>query len=206
MEGLRRGAHLEWWVAARALPGQAASGDLHLVHEQLHGALLAVVDGLGHGKEAATAAQTAIQTLRAGAREPIVSLVSRCHDELRGTRGVVMSLAAFEAEGSTLTWLGIGNVEGLVLRASPGSASAPIRLLLRGGVVGAHLPALRVAAFPVRPGDTLVFVTDGVGCNFDTDLDPQSPVQLLAEKILDQHGRSTDDALVLIARFLDGQP
>jgi serine phosphatase RsbU (regulator of sigma subunit) len=192
---------LEWWVAARSLPGQSDSGDHHLVHEQASGALLAAVDGLGHGREAATVAEIAIRTLRQGAQEHIVALVNRCHEELRGTRGVVMSLASFKAREGTLTWLGVGNVEGLVLRAG---GSSIVRLLLRRGVVGGHLPALHVATFPVRPGDTLVFATDGVGSGFDTDLDPMQPVQALAERILGEHGRGTDDALALIVRFLDG--
>jgi serine phosphatase RsbU (regulator of sigma subunit) len=198
-------AGLEWCVAARTLPGEANSGDHHLVLDQSPGALLAAVDGLGHGSEAAAAAEIAVRTLRQNAQESIVNLVGRCHQELRGTRGVVMSLASYDARDGTLTWLGVGNVVGLVLRSALESKPLAVRLLLCSGVVGRKLPALHVATFPVRPGDTLVFATDGVECNFDTDLDTDQPIQMLAERIIEQHGRSDDDALALIARFPDGR-
>ena len=43
------GPWIEWGVATRALPGQAESGDRHLVQRFPDGVLAAVVDGLGHG-------------------------------------------------------------------------------------------------------------------------------------------------------------
>src|SRR4051794_4565171 len=97
---------IEWAVASRALGGAPVSGDCHLVVARPDGALVAVVDGLGHGAEAATAAEIAVATLSAHAHEPAIQLVERCHDRLRGSRGVVMSLATFDTPGNTLTWLG----------------------------------------------------------------------------------------------------
>jgi len=48
---------IEWGLAARALPGQAVSGDLHLVQSVGDDVLLAVADGLGHGEAAEAAAR-----------------------------------------------------------------------------------------------------------------------------------------------------
>ncbi len=81
---------LEWGVATLTLAGQSESGDLHLVREVGGGVLVAVVDGLGHGEEAALAARLAVTTLDRFAGEPVGSLVQRCHEALLGTRGVVM--------------------------------------------------------------------------------------------------------------------
>src|ERR1043166_5109907 len=86
-------ALLDWGVAASALPGQAQSGDAHLVKAVATGVLVAVVDGLGHGAEAATAARTAVHTLAEHAAESVLALLQRCHVALKGSRGVVMSLA-----------------------------------------------------------------------------------------------------------------
>jgi len=192
---------MEWWAAKRTLPGQTDSGDHHLVRKLSTGALLAVVDGLGHGQDAAAAAKIAIRILRRRAQEPIVALVNHCHAALRETRGAVMSLAHFQAKEGTITWLGVGNVVGLVMRPVTGNGVQPVRLLLRGGVVGGHLPALHVSTFPVQSGDTLVFATDGIGGDFERDLVPSQSLQPLAEGILARHGLKTDDALVLLARF-----
>ena len=59
----------EWGLAARALHGQAESGDLHLVAPFAGGVLIAAVDGLGHGSEAAAAARVAVATLRDHSRD-----------------------------------------------------------------------------------------------------------------------------------------
>ncbi len=66
---------LEWGVAGQPFAGQAVSGDRHLVEPVPNGVLVAVVDGLGHGEEAAQAAQLAIATLQAYAHESVVALL-----------------------------------------------------------------------------------------------------------------------------------
>src|SRR5260370_32623458 len=85
---------IDWGVATLALPGEAESGDRHLVQPTPNGVLLAAVDGLGHGAEAGVAARTAIDLLAHYAHESLLGLVNRCHQGLLNTRGVVMSLAA----------------------------------------------------------------------------------------------------------------
>jgi serine phosphatase RsbU (regulator of sigma subunit) len=194
---------IEWAVAEVVLPGQTESGDRGLVTPTADGVLVAVVDGLGHGAEAAEAAKAAVRSLERHAAEPIIPLIRSCHRSLAGTRGVVMSVAAFDARAGTLTWVGVGNVEGLLVRAE--SAASPRResLLLRGGVVGVHLPAIVAAILPVMRGDTLIFVTDGVRSDFAIEgfTHGESPQQL-ADRILAGWGTKTDDALVLVARYL----
>jgi serine phosphatase RsbU (regulator of sigma subunit) len=196
------GTRLDWWATARALRGQTASGDRHLVHEFASGALLAVVDGLGHGPEAASAAEVAIRILRDNARDPLVTLMQRCHQALYRTRGVVMSVASLNAGTGTMAWIGVGNVEVLALGAGLKAERTRERLLLRRGVVGiSALPPLHTATIPVRAGDTFIFVTDGIAQNFDEGIDPAQPPKALADGILARHGRDTDDALVLVARL-----
>src|SRR5207247_64215 len=83
------------------------------------------------------------------------------------------------------------------------AAAAPRRglLLLRGGVVGLHLPGLAAAILPVARGDVLILATDGVrnNCSIDPFAHGDSPQQL-ADRILAGWGTKTDDALVLVAR------
>ncbi len=73
---------IEWGVAGRPLPGQKESGDRHWVKVFPQKALVAVVDGLGHGEEAAAAATTAVSTLERSSGEPPLALVQRCCQEL----------------------------------------------------------------------------------------------------------------------------
>jgi len=109
-------APLEWGMAGEPLAGQPKSGDLGLVLPFPGGVLIGVLDGLGHGDEAAVAARAAAEVLRAQPDAHVIWLVRQCHEALGETRGVVMSLASFSERYATLTWIGIGNVEGLLLR------------------------------------------------------------------------------------------
>ncbi len=192
---------VEYGVANFVLPGQGESGDRHLICCAGDGILIAAVDGIGHGEEAAYAAEAAISILKANAEEPVISLVERCHEDLRSTRGVVLSLASIDPEHGMMTWLGVGNVQGVLMRAGAQKGSAEEVLLLRGGGVGSQLPALQAAVLPIAKGDTLVFVTDGIRSEFVEGLSALESPQRAADKILKRHGKGKDDALVLVVRL-----
>ena len=70
------------------------SGDREFVCRYPNGVLIAAIDGIGHGEEAAIAANTAISVLKTNANRPVISLVQECHEALPRTRGVVMSIAS----------------------------------------------------------------------------------------------------------------
>jgi negative regulator of sigma-B (phosphoserine phosphatase) len=193
---------IDWCVASRPIAGQTVSGDMHLVKPVGRGVLMAVVDGVGHGREATLAAQTAVDVLEQNADEALIPLVQRCHEALLTTRGVVMTVAFLDTLSSSLTWLGVGNVEGRLFRGDPKSGPPSESVLLRGGMVGYKLPQLYVSVVPLRPGDLLVLVTDGIAPSFDTDIYlGQSPGRI-ADSILNRHFKRTDDALAFVARYL----
>jgi hypothetical protein len=192
---------IEWAAAARALRGESDSGDRHLVTTWPDGALLAAVDGLGHGAEAARAADLAVRTVERYAREPLTEIVERCHRSLLRTRGVALSLARWEGKERSVTWIGVGNVEGVLLHPGSGTHANRQRLLLRGGAVGVRLPALQALKTSVPFAGLLIFATDGIAGGFDQGLDASGRPQVLADQILARHSRATDDAMVLVARL-----
>ena len=103
-----------------------------------------------------------------------------------------------------MTWLGVGNVDGLLLRADPQTNPAHESLLLRGGVVGYQLPSLRPSTIHVGRGDILIFSTDGIRSGFEEEVNPEESPQQIADKIIMNYNRKTDDALVLVARYTGG--
>lgn len=180
---------------------QVESGDLSVVHCTPNHALMAAIDGIGHGKSAALAARAAAAILEASAEDPLVELVQKCHQALRSTRGVVLSLASMDFRRSLLTWIGVGNVQGILLRSNGNGHTSSDALLLRPGVVGSQLPNLQAATLLVSPGDTLAFATDGIRSDFSNDLFPYESPQRSADRILNKHCKGNDDALVFVARF-----
>lgn len=189
----------EYGVAKFVLPGEGESGDQHLVCCNESGILAAAVDGIGHGAEAANAAKAALTVLRNGVGEPIIPLVVTCHQRLRATRGVVLSIASVDVRHGLMTWLGVGNVHGVLVRADKKLTQET--LLLRGGVIGDHLPQLQAAVLPVGQGDLLVFATDGIRTDFTGTLSALENPQRAADRILKVFGNGSDDALVLALRI-----
>jgi negative regulator of sigma-B (phosphoserine phosphatase) len=105
-----------------------------------------------------------------------------------------------------MRWIGVGNVTGVLLRRDHAAASAPKALLLRAGVVGGALPPLQASTVQVSPGDTLILATDGVGSGFSGQVRASDPPQKTADDVLRTHVKGTDDATVLVARFLGEAP
>jgi serine/threonine protein phosphatase PrpC len=197
------GPLLDWGVAARPLPGEHESGDHFLVRTFDDGAALAVVDGLGHGAEAAAAARRAVAAVEAAARDPLPTLFKRCHDALVGSRGVVMSTAIIELRQSPqVTWAGVGNVDAWLLRPHAEGGKVRTSLVPRGGVLGREVPPLMPVTLPLDPGDLLVFATDGIRDGFIEAVSLQDAPQRAASRILATHGKGTDDALVLVAKYV----
>jgi phosphoserine phosphatase RsbX len=192
-------AGLEWSTAAATMPGETESGDRYWAGAVENGMMFAVIDGLGHGRAAAAVSDIAIETLARHVGDPLIELLRRCHEALRGTRGVAMSLAVFNTEDAMLTWIGVGNVEGTLLRRNAGLPSD--KLLLRNGVVGVQLPILRAGELSVKPGDILTMVTDGVTDEPPLRASMDGRIESMANGILTSAYKGTDDAMVLVARY-----
>lgn len=197
---------IEHGVAGYVLPGEAESGDHYLLHCDQHGILIAAFDGIGHGQEAANAAKIAASFLKSAPEEPIISLVEQCHERLRSTRGVVLSLASIDPLHGMMTWLGVGNVQGVLVRNDARRGTVDETLLLRAGVVGSHLPSLEAAVLRIAQGDTLIFATDGIRRDFVESLSARENPQRAADRILKEYANGSDDALVLVSRFTGIRP
>lgn len=192
---------IEWAVASRPYPGYHVSGDLHVVKPYPGGVLVAGIDGLGHGGGASEAARATGKVLEEHAGESLESLIKRCHDAIKRTRGVALSMAAF-APGGSMSWVGVGNVEGVFLRAERNARPERQGLTQRGGVVGYQLPPLQVAGIQVAQGDMLILATDGISSGFAEGVRHAEQLQDVADHLLEEFGKDTDDSLVLVVRYL----
>jgi serine phosphatase RsbU (regulator of sigma subunit) len=205
MEGtLNVAGHVvSWAVAEVPSPVHRESGDRHVVRATGEGVLIAVLDGVGQGAQAAAASRIAADTLERHAGEPPLALALRCHAELKGTRGAAMTLAFFDLEDRSVTCLGVGNVEAVLVHGAGGHRATRDRPALRAGLIGHRLPALRADVFQLEPLDTLIMATDGITRGFDENLLLLETPRQMADRILVRHRSGIDDALVLVARYLE---
>lgn len=190
-------------VAQVCAEGEQVCGDSWVALASGAGVLLAAIDGLGHGAAAGEAAERAAEVLRARPDEALPALVEACHAALADTRGAALTVARIDVRAHTLTWLGVGNVTGVLVPAVDGTPT-PAALLL-GGVVGDRLPQLVPVTLPLVPGDTVVLATDGVDGALADQLRVRGALGPLADGLLRRFRRGgADDALVLLARFAPG--
>ncbi|WP_082978693.1 SpoIIE family protein phosphatase [Mycobacterium sp. 1081908.1] len=184
------------------MPSEFTSGDRGIaVDLDGRAALFGVVDGLGHGPDAAAAALSAVDTVKRAGAERLEVLVQLCHRVLDGTRGVAMTLARVDFAESTLTWTGVGNVTAELVAKAPTGIHIRSTARLTGGIVGYRIPDIRPAqVVPIRPGDLLVMSTDGIAEDYLDHIDFAASAVDIAEGLLGKHAKETDDAMVLAAR------
>jgi phosphoserine phosphatase RsbX len=193
--------HLTWAVADRARGGAVESGDSFVVVDRDRGPLVAVLDGLGHGPEAARAARAGVDAVRRNSHHPVDALLRHSAVAVQATRGVVATVCSFDLPSCRLTWAAIGNVAGLLLDHNGGAGSRRREVVQIGGIVGYDVPHPRIATVDVRPGSLLVLATDGIHPDFREVLDTGGEPGDLANRILSSYAIEGDDALVLVARY-----
>ena len=185
-------------VWTRPRPGEDMNGDAYFISERDDETLLAVIDGLGHGRGAQEASQAALDTLSQWRGEPLGEVVLAVHDALRATRGAVMGAVVIDREHGSFTYAGVGNVEVRVL-----GTDEPARPIPSNGTLGARLSQVRVWPHRWTEGTTLVLASDGLSATWDISAYPgllsKSP-QLIAGVLLRDFCRNSDDATVLVYR------
>jgi negative regulator of sigma-B (phosphoserine phosphatase) len=192
-------ASLDRGLAGAPHAGESRSGDLAVFARTRDGALACLIDGLGHGPEAADAAEICSRVVHQHVESSAQELLNACHEALLNTRGVVMTVAWFDLEAEKLSWAGVGNVDARLVRSGPDLREEVA--LVFGGVVGYRMPQVRRATMTLERGDVLVMITDGIDGAISPALVGGGDAQTIADRIFEMHGKGTDDALALVVRY-----
>jgi hypothetical protein len=113
---------------------------------------------------------------------------------LAGTRGAVAALALVSFESNELSFSGIGNVEFQAV------SREPIRPVSLPGIVGRRVRKTKRFDYAIHPGDFFVLHSDGISSRFDARLYRELAPQVAADRILQAHGKTTDDATCVVFR------
>jgi anti-sigma regulatory factor (Ser/Thr protein kinase) len=171
------------------------NGDAYLVKEWNGKTLLAVVDGLGHGEDAAVASTKARQYVLENHTRDVEQIVSGLHTHLRGTRGAVAGLVRIDRMEHRLIFCGIGNIDVSIV------AEPPMHPTSLDGILGANARKIMRFGYTYDTLRAVVLYSDGVSGRFslsDYPLIYEQP-QFVAERILDKWGKRDDDATIAIA-------
>lgn len=191
---------LSFGIATHAYRNMELNGDAYVVNKSNEFALIALIDGLGHGQHANIAAQTAREYIENHYDQPLEALFRGAGRACRATRGVVMALARFDwKEGPIkLKFASVGNIEARVL-GSP----TPLNFIMQRGVVGLNAPNPVVTEYSWSLDYALVLHTDGLHTmwcwNDFTEL-AEAPATRAAQRLLQKLDKGDDDATVIVVR------
>ncbi len=181
-------------VAFISLPmvGEIANGDRAISRmDAKERALIAVVDGLGHGPGAAAVAEVAAEYLRSVPLEdPLLRIMEHLHEKLAGSRGAAATVCLVKDGG--LEACAVGNVE---LR----STDVRIPLVFSAGILGTRVQKFHVCKAPLSQGNRLVLFSDGISSRTPIEDVRNLGPREACDAIVKKYRRKEDDATVLVA-------
>ncbi|MBW4459833.1 MAG: SpoIIE family protein phosphatase [Nodosilinea sp. WJT8-NPBG4] len=187
-------------IGVVALPklGEEVSGDACAWEGDAHRRLFLVVDGLGHGPAAASAASAAIRVFHDHHHQSPQRIVEAAHAALRSTRGAALAIAEINFEQQTVCFAGIGNIA-----ASITSATEHHNLMSYNGTVGHEVRKIKEFTYPWYLNGLLTMHSDGISTQWNLDRYPglsQKHPSLIAGVLHRDFHRERDDVTMLAAK------
>ncbi len=179
-------------------PGERACGDAWATHADGPVRTVFMVDGLGHGTEAAVAANEAVAQFQRSHHEPPAQIVHAVHQALRHTRGGAVAVARIDPGSATVSFVGLGNIAAAVV-----GGGTVRRMVSHNGTAGHNARKIQAFDYPCGPGALLVMHSDGLSSGWSLDgypgLQRMHPL-LVAGVLYRDFARGRDDATVVVAR------
>jgi anti-sigma regulatory factor (Ser/Thr protein kinase) len=157
-----------------------------------------VIDGLGHGPDAAEAARRATRVFRDHPAESPSEVVDRIHDRLRATRGAAGALAELDRAQRLVRFAGIGNIGGAIVTDGPTRS-----MVSHHGILGHQLRAVREFTYEWPLGSTVVLYSDGMTSRWSLDRYPGITTRhpmLAAGLLYRDFRREHDDSTIVVVR------
>ena len=182
-------------------PGEVACGDAWEARASADRFTVLLADGLGHGPDAALAAQAAIAVLSkpAQARAAPGELIAAAHGELRATRGAAVGITEVAFTQGTARFAGIGNIS-----ASVRSGETSRQLVSHNGIVGGNIRKIQEFEAAWSADALLIMHSDGLGTHWDLAAYPGLMAQhpaLIAAVLYRDFSRRRDDVTVVVAKY-----
>lgn len=181
-------------------PGELVCGDNWSFMQSKAGPTIMLVDGSGHGVEAARAAKVATEIFASNAAESCETIVAVMHSALAATRGAVVGVARIDTAARVVRFVGIGNIAGRLILAGE------LRhMVSHNGTVGHVAPRIREFTYKYAGNPLVILHSDGLTTRWSHAAYPglagQHP-SLIAGVLLRDHRRGRDDASVVAMRGL----
>jgi anti-sigma regulatory factor (Ser/Thr protein kinase) len=192
---------LDFGAVSIPVAGEEVCGDSWAIEHSEGRILVLVVDGLGHGPQAAEAAREAVRVFSETASLGPAEIIRAAHVVLRSTRGAALAVAQIDRERGELLYAGVGNIAGAILNHA--DETGRISMVSHNGTVGHTIRKVQEFIYPWDPGSSLVMNSDGMGTQWQAGryagLTARHP-GLLAGVLYRDFKRARDDVTIVVAR------
>jgi anti-sigma regulatory factor (Ser/Thr protein kinase) len=157
--------------------------------------VILVVDGLGHGPEAAKVPREAIRIFRKDPNGEPAEILRTRHAALRSTRGGVAAAAVIDEDRGRVTYAGAGNISGRII-----TGSVTQKMVSLNGTLGDQIRKFQEFSYPWDAEALLIMHSDGLTGHWDLEDYPglaRKPPALIAGVLYRDHTRGGDDVTVL---------
>ena len=185
-------------VVCTAIQGERACGDGWLVVHGDSRTLAVIVDGLGHGIEAAKAADEALRIVREHVDAAPAAIIQAAHGALRATRGAAMAVADLRPASGEVRFAGVGNIAGSIVGRDGTKSMAS-----HNGTVGHSMTKVQEFSYAYPADACVIMHSDGIQTRWRLDAYPGLQLRhpaLVAGVLHRDFLRGRDDATVLALR------
>ncbi len=183
-------------IAAAIAPD--GCGDAFAFSPRVRGVAVIMIDGLGHGADAAVAAEAAVECFHRRSTDDLVNLFQALDRELRPTRGAAIAIAHVDLQDRAVHFMGVGNISGILI--SGGKAR---NMVSHNGIVGHTMRRVQQFDYPFAEDPTVILHSDGVGTRWQ----PMALIErgltnptAIAAQLWRSDARGRDDAGVVVVR------
>jgi anti-sigma regulatory factor (Ser/Thr protein kinase) len=143
-------------------PGERICGDGWAAHQTSERTVILLVDGLGHGRLAAEAAEEAVHVFHQHVQRQPGEILAYLHDALKKTRGAVAAVAEIRPAEHLLTYAAVGNIAASLL-----SNQTSKSLVSHSGTLGLASPRIQEFRADWPDDGILVMHSDGLTSRWD---------------------------------------
>ncbi len=179
-------------------PGEVECGDSWAFGAKSGAPSLFVVDGSGHGPQAALAARSAVEAFEKGDQMDSVRVMETIHRALAPTRGAAAALVRVDRAAQLVRCCGIGNIAAALV-----SEGAMKRMVSLNGTAGHVAPRIREFTYPYTRSATVILHSDGLSAKWDFESYPGLALcrpSVIAGVLSRDFRRPNDDALIAVLR------
>lgn len=182
-------------IAQRVCQGETVCGDGYITRVLEHGALVTVVDGLGHGPKAGEAATAFNEACEEHITLDVQAMMEEANRALSGTRGAAAAILRLDDSDRRVFFTGVGNIE------MHSFADVKMHPVCAPGIVGHRVRKMRSFEFELPDAATIALCSDGISSRLRFDEYAHLEPQVIADLIMEQHGKSHDDATCVVLRY-----